>query len=97
VTRARWWVCRSRGAEPPVDDRDRELKKLRAEKDRLEKELAKARFVIEVQGKVSEPLEKLSEGIMVRPAPNPAEAAPASLDPPTPAGGRPASRVRHDQ
>ncbi len=48
---------------PAVDDRDRELAKLRAEKERLEKELAKARFVIEVQGKVSELLEKLSEGM----------------------------------
>ncbi|MCK9898058.1 hypothetical protein [Frankia sp. AgB32] len=48
---------------PPVDDRDKELEKLRAEKAKLEKELAKARFVIEVQGKVSELLEKLSEGI----------------------------------
>jgi transposase len=48
---------------PPVDDRDRELEKLRAEKDRLEKELAKARFVIDVQGKVSALLETLSEGI----------------------------------
>ncbi|WP_063925364.1 hypothetical protein [Frankia torreyi] len=38
---------------PAVDDRDRELEKLRAEKDRLEQELAKARFVIDVQGKVS--------------------------------------------
>lgn len=48
---------------PAVDDRDRELAKLRAEKERLEKELAKARFVIEVQGKVSELLERLSEGM----------------------------------
>ncbi len=48
---------------PPVDERDKELEKLRAEKAKLEKELAKARFVIEVQGKVSELLEKLSEGI----------------------------------
>ncbi|KQC37857.1 transposase [Frankia sp. ACN1ag] len=48
---------------PAVDDRDRELTKLRVEKERLEKELAKARFVIEVQGKVSELLEKLSEGM----------------------------------
>jgi len=48
---------------PAADGRDRELEKLRAEKERLEKELAKARFVIEVQGKVSELLEKLSEGM----------------------------------
>lgn len=48
---------------PAVDERDRELEKLRAEKARLEKELAKARFVIDVQGKVSALLETLSEGI----------------------------------
>lgn len=48
---------------PAVDERDRELEKLRREKDRLEKELAKARFVIDVQGKVSALLETLSEGI----------------------------------
>jgi transposase-like protein len=48
---------------PAADERDRELEKLRWEKERLEKELAKARFVIEVQGKVSELLEKLSEGM----------------------------------
>ncbi|MEX5637574.1 transposase [Parafrankia sp. FMc2] len=48
---------------PPTDERDRELEKLRAEKERLEKELAQARFVIDVQGKVSNLLETLSEGI----------------------------------
>jgi transposase-like protein len=42
---------------PPVDDRDRELAKLRAEKNRLEKELAKARFVVDVQGNVNALLE----------------------------------------
>ncbi len=48
---------------PAVDERDRELEKLRAEKARLEKELTQARFVIDVQGKVSKLLETLSEGI----------------------------------
>lgn len=46
---------------PPADDRDGELEKLRAEKARLEKELAKAQFVIDVQGKLHALLETLSE------------------------------------
>jgi transposase len=50
-----------RQGRPPADERDRELEKLRAEKARLEKELAKAQFVIDVQGKVHALLEKLSE------------------------------------
>ncbi|MCM3886705.1 hypothetical protein [Frankia sp. R82] len=47
---------------PPVDDRDKELEKLRAQNAKLEKELAKAQFVIDVQGKLAALLEKLSEG-----------------------------------
>ncbi|CAO5189634.1 hypothetical protein FAIPA1_700004 [Frankia sp. AiPs1] len=47
---------------PPVDDRDKELEKLRAQNTKLEKELAKAQFVIDVQGKLAALLEKLSEG-----------------------------------
>lgn len=47
---------------PPADDRDKELEKLRAKNERLEKELAKAQFVIDVQGKLAALLEKLSEG-----------------------------------
>ncbi|MEV5936901.1 hypothetical protein ACIQCD_05115 [Streptomyces sp. NPDC093250] len=37
---------------PKVDPRDREIAKLKAEKARLEADLAKARTVIEVQGKL---------------------------------------------
>ncbi|WP_462188946.1 transposase [Frankia sp. CcWB2] len=59
---AEWRKAREAGAlaglskpkgRPPTDERNRELEKLRAEKERLEKELAQARFVIDVQGKVS--------------------------------------------
>jgi transposase-like protein len=65
-----WRKARNAGAlaglstprgRPATDGRDREIAALRAEKDRLEKELAKAQFVIDVQGKVNALLEKLSE------------------------------------
>jgi hypothetical protein len=46
---------------PPADGRDSELEELRAKNERLEKELAKAQFVIDVQGKLAALLEKLSE------------------------------------
>jgi len=46
---------------PPNDTRDKELADLRAKNDQLEKELAKAQFVIDVQGKLAALLEKLSE------------------------------------
>ena len=45
---------------PKADPRDRELARLRAEKDRLETELATARSVIEVQGKLSALLDQLA-------------------------------------
>lgn len=45
---------------PKADPRDRELAKLRAEKERLEAELSKARTVIEVQGKLSALLDQLA-------------------------------------
>lgn len=53
-------LSRAKG-RPPADDRDKELAELRAEKARLEKELAKAQFVIDVQGKLHALLETLSE------------------------------------
>lgn len=43
------------------DTRDVELVRLRREKARLEQELAKARFVVDVQAKLQALLEKLSE------------------------------------
>jgi transposase len=53
------------GAErgrPPADPREQELAKLRRENLRLQSDLAKARRVIEVQGKVSALLEQLATG-----------------------------------
>ncbi len=66
-----WRKLRDQGASaglskakgrPPADERDKELERLRVEKASLEKELAKAQFVIDVQGKLAALLEKLSEG-----------------------------------
>ncbi|WP_250282577.1 MULTISPECIES: hypothetical protein [unclassified Frankia] len=45
---------------PPADVRDTELAELRAKNGRLEKELAKARLVIDVQGKLHALLATLS-------------------------------------
>jgi transposase len=64
-----WRKQRDRGAlqalaapagRPPADPRDREVAQLRKENQRLEAELAKARKVIEVQGKLSALLEQLA-------------------------------------
>ena len=49
-----------RGLKPP-DAQAEHIARLEAEKKRLEQELAKARFVIDVQGKLSALLETLSE------------------------------------
>ena len=45
---------------PKADSRDREIARLRKEKERLETELDKAHKVIEVQGKLSALLEQLA-------------------------------------
>jgi transposase len=64
-----WRKQRDRGAlaelakpagRQPVDPRDRELARLRRERDRLAAELDKARTVLEVQGKLSALLEQLA-------------------------------------
>src|SRR3954451_20242012 len=47
---------------PPSDSREHELTKLRQENARLQSDLAKARQVIEVQGKLSALLEQLATG-----------------------------------
>lgn len=64
-----WRKQRDRGAlkalgkpsgRPKADPRDRELERLRAENERLNTELGKARKVIEVQGKLSALLDELA-------------------------------------
>jgi transposase-like protein len=47
---------------PPGDAREQEVARLRRENARLQSELAKARTVIEVQGKLSALLEQLATG-----------------------------------
>ena len=47
---------------PPTDPREHELARLRHENARLQSDLAKARRVIEVQGKLSALLEQLATG-----------------------------------
>jgi transposase len=47
---------------PPTDPREHELARLRRENARLQADLAKARKVIEVQGKLSALLEQLATG-----------------------------------
>lgn len=51
---------RPRGRKP-ADRRDVEVERLRRRNERLEAELAKARLIIDVQGKVSALLETISE------------------------------------
>ena len=47
---------------PPTDPREHELRKLQHENARLQADLAKARRVIEIQGKLSALLEQLDIG-----------------------------------
>ena len=54
-------LARPRG-RPAADARDVQIARLQKEKDRLERELAKARFVVDVQAKLQALLETLSEG-----------------------------------
>jgi transposase len=64
-----WRKQRDRGAlealsatrgRPPADPKDREIERLKAEKDKLAKELDRTRRVVEVQGKLSALLEELA-------------------------------------
>ena len=68
---AEWRKQRDQGAlqalgaspgRPPGDARDQEVARLRRENVRLQSDLAKARKVIEVQGKLSALLEQLATG-----------------------------------
>jgi transposase len=52
---------RTRG-RPVTDPRDAQIARLNKEKAQLERELATARFVVDVQAKLQALLEKLSEG-----------------------------------
>jgi transposase-like protein len=52
---------------PAADPRDAQIARLRKEKAQLEKELAKARFVTEVQSKLQALLETISEGADTEP------------------------------
>jgi transposase len=57
---------RPRG-RPAADPRDAQIVRLRKEKAKLEQELAKARFVVEVQSKLQALLETISEGADTEP------------------------------
>jgi transposase-like protein len=56
-----------RRGRPPGDPRDAQIARLTREKEQLERELAKARFVVDVQGKLQALLEKLSESADTEP------------------------------
>ena len=58
--------ARRRG-RPAPDQRDAQITRLRKEKAQLEQELAKARFVVDVQSKLQALLETLSEGADTEP------------------------------
>ncbi len=58
--------ARPRG-RPAADPRDAQIARLRKEKAKLEQELAKARFVVDVQAKLHALLETISEGADTEP------------------------------
>ena len=58
--------ARPRG-RPATDPRDAQIARLRKEKAHLEQELAKARFVVDVQSKLQALLETISEGADTEP------------------------------
>ena len=71
-----WRRSRDRGAlagparprgRPAADPRDAQIARLRKEKAQLEQELAKARFVVDVQSKLQALLETISEGADTEP------------------------------
>ena len=59
-------LARPRG-RPAPDPRDAQIARLQKEKARLEQELAKARFVVDVQAKLQALLETISEGADTEP------------------------------
>jgi transposase len=56
-----------RRGRPAADPRDAQIARLTKEKARLEQELAKARFVVDVQAKLQALLETISEGADTEP------------------------------
>jgi transposase len=62
--------ARPRG-RPAADPRDAQIARLQKEKARLEQELAKARFVVDVQAKLQALLETISEGADSEPGSRP--------------------------
>ena len=58
--------AKSRG-RPAADPRDAQIARLQKEKAQLEQELAKARFVVDVQSKLQALLETISEGADTEP------------------------------
>ena len=54
---------------PAADPRDAQIARLHKEKAQLEQELAKARFVVDVQSKLQALLETISEGADTEPGP----------------------------
>jgi transposase-like protein len=61
--------ARQRG-RPAADPRDAQIARLQKEKAKLEQELAKARFVVDVQAKLQALLETISEGADTEPGPS---------------------------
>ena len=62
-------LARPRG-RPRADPRDAQIARLRKEKAKLEQELAKARFVVDVQAKLQALLETISESADTEPRSN---------------------------
>jgi transposase len=62
--------ARPRG-RPALDPRDVQIARLQKEKAKLEQELAKARFVVDVQSKLQALLETISESADTEPGSNP--------------------------
>ena len=62
--------ARPRG-RPAADPRDAQIARLRKEKAKLEQELAKARFVVDVQSKLQALLETISESADTEPGSSP--------------------------
>ncbi len=68
---ARWRAWPGLAADRRPIPRDAQIARLRKEKARLERELAKARFVMDVQAKLQALLETLSEGAETDPRSTP--------------------------